>query len=256
MDDDSYVVESDIATRQRKSRAKKPMIRVWYDVSKENAHEQMELFLCFKDVHQFRKALANYHIVNRRDFTYLRNTPERVIAYCKSDDTCPFFICSSQVKGETTHCIRLILLPHTCVTTQDSSRINSTWLSEIYEDAIRSDPNMKITALIDMVMRDYGIEISKDMAYRAKNKALNVVVGNEDKQYLRLRDYLHTVIEKNPGSRCQVWSFQPSKPGQNPRFHGLFFCLQAQIEGFLGGCRPFIGKRPTVFISMIGCFSQ
>ena len=98
-----------------------------------------------------------------------------------------------------------------------------------------------------MVMRDYGIEISKHMAYRAKNKALDVVVGKEDKQYLRLRDYLQTVIEKNPGSRCNVWSFQPSKPTHNARFHGLFFCLQAQIEGFLNGCRPFIGTHANCF---------
>jgi hypothetical protein len=32
----------------------------------------------------------------------------------------------------------------------------------------------------------------------------------------------------------------------SPRFHGLFFCVNAAREGFLQGCRPFIG--------LDGCF--
>ena len=31
-----------------------------------------------------------------------------------------------------------------------------------------------------------------------------------------------------------------------PRFHGLFFCVNAGKQGFLEGCRPFIG--------LDGCF--
>jgi hypothetical protein len=30
-------------------------------------------------------------------------------------------------------------------------------------------------------------------------------------------------------------------PQKNPRFHGLFFCLNAQIQGYLKACMPFIG---------------
>uniref|UniRef100_A0A8I6YRB1 MULE transposase domain-containing protein n=1 Tax=Hordeum vulgare subsp. vulgare TaxID=112509 RepID=A0A8I6YRB1_HORVV len=151
-------------------------------------------------------------------------------------------VCSSQIKEEKTHCIRQIMLPHTCGTTTDTSRINSTWLAKEYEDEIRSDPSMSITALIDAVQRRFGIEISRHMAYRAKNKALEVVEGDGDRQYLCIRDYLQTVMEKNPGSRCHVWTIRPiNKPEKNPRFHGLFFGLHAQIEGFKNGCRPFIG---------------
>ncbi|EMS52242.1 Ubiquitin carboxyl-terminal hydrolase 12 [Triticum urartu] len=104
--------------------------------------------------------------------------------------------------GEKTHCIRQIMPPHTCGTTTDTSRINITWLAKEYEDEIRSDPTINIIALIDAVHRRFGIEISRHMAYRAKNKALEAVEGDKDRQYLRIRDYLQTVMEKNPGSRC------------------------------------------------------
>ena len=101
---------------------------------------------------------------------------------------------------------------------------------------------MKISALRDMVKKDYGVYISKDMAYRAKNKALELIDGHHEKQYLRLRDYLQTVLNTNPGSRCIVNTIVNPDPKKNPRFHGLFYCLHAQVEGFLQGCRPFIGK--------------
>jgi hypothetical protein len=180
--------------------------------------------------------------VNQRDFEYLRNDHDRITVCCKIGGTCPFAIMSSTVKGETTHVIRGIVLPHTCGKTNDSSRINSVWVSKTYEDQIRSEPNMKIGALIDMVKRQHGITISKIMAYRAKNKALEAIDGHHESQYYRIRDYLQTVINTNPGSRCIVNTIINTDPRKNPRFHGLFYCLNAQVQGFLEGCRPFIGK--------------
>uniref|UniRef100_A0ACD5YA64 Uncharacterized protein n=1 Tax=Avena sativa TaxID=4498 RepID=A0ACD5YA64_AVESA len=241
-DDDGAVLESQIATRKYKSRAKPPKKRVYYDEMKENAHEQIQLDLCFHDVTQLRRVLDDYHIAYLRNFTYLKNNQDRVIACCSSEGTCAFMIYSSQIEGENTHCIRQINLPHTCGTNTDNSRITSTWIAKKYEDMIRSDPTMNISALMDAVMREHGVEISKHMAYRAKNKAIEAIEGHEDMRYLRIRDYLQTVMDKNPGSRCHVTTIRPTnKPEKNPRFHGLFFALYAQIDGFKNGCRPFIG---------------
>lgn len=47
-----------------------------------------------------------------------------------------------------------------------------------------------MTAFMDDAMRKYGVEVSKMMAYRARSKAAEVVLGNHKKQYLRIRDYL------------------------------------------------------------------
>ena len=50
-----------------------------------------------------------------------------------------------------------------------------------------------------------------------------------------------------------------NKPEKNPRFHGLFFCLHAQIEGFKNGFWPFIGKYLTsllyclIFLAFVNC---
>jgi hypothetical protein len=248
-DDDGAVLESEIAIKKQKSKAKPLKKRVYYDEMKDNAHEQFQLDLCFHSVTQLRKALENYHIAYIRNFEYLKNNQERVIVCCSSKGKCSFMIYSSQIQGESTHCIRQIKLPHTCGTTTDTSRINSTWIAKKYEDLIRSDPALNITAIMDAVMKEHGIEISKHMAYRAKNKALEAIEGHADRQYLRIKDYLQTVMDKNNGSRCHLATIRPlqkaNEPKRNPRFHGLFFALHAQIEGFKNGCRPFFGKNKT-----------
>ncbi|XP_073355436.1 uncharacterized protein [Aegilops tauschii subsp. strangulata] len=85
------------------------------------------------------------------------------------------------------------------------------------------------------------------MAYRARKAAKNVVLGDQKAQYTRIRDYLQAVLDTNPGSRCIVTTkYIREHPSKNPRFHGLFICLNGCKEGFLNGCRPFIG--------LDGCF--
>ncbi|XP_020181711.1 uncharacterized protein [Aegilops tauschii subsp. strangulata] len=86
----------------------------------------------------------------------------------------------------------------------------------------------------------------KDMIW-ARRKIVDVVQGDHKQQYLRLRDYLQAVLDTNPGSRCIVTTFEdPENPSPTPRFKYMFYCLAASKEGFLNGCRPFIG--------LDGCF--
>jgi hypothetical protein len=151
-------------------------------------------------------------------------------------------------------------LKHTCPTDPSSTRVNAKWLSGAYVTEYKSNITTSITTLQDKAQKDFGVDVPKRMAYRARTKAIEMVMGDHKQQYHRLRDYLQTVIDKNPGSRCIVTTVtgptdeqvEAMKKGQlvdisyNPRFHGLFFCVNAAREGFLQGCRPFIG--------LDGCF--
>ena len=86
------------------------------------------------------------------------------------------------------------------------------------------------------------------MAYRARKTAKEVVQGDQRAQYTRIRDYLQAVLDTNPGSRCIVTTKHlKTHPSINPRFHGLFMCLNACKEGFLNGCRPFTGTCIIIF---------
>ena len=261
-DDDGFQPLAFVLPPGRKSRSKKQKERVWYDDKRENPEQQFMLKLCFKDVYQFRDALARLHITQVRNFHFHRNTPDRIIVWCKGKERygCKFYMTASTVGHEKTFCIRKMHLKHICPTDPSSSRVNSKWLSKVYVDEFRSNPDTIISTIVDKAKKDFGVEVPKRMAYRVRTKARNTVLGDHKRQYHRIRDYLQTVIDKNPGSRCIVTTvagptedqLEAMKKGVNvdiswkPRFHGLFFCVNAAKQGFLDGCRPFIG--------LDGCF--
>nr|XP_045086430.1 uncharacterized protein LOC109771369 [Aegilops tauschii subsp. strangulata] len=225
----------------RKSRAKKRKPRVWYDEQRENPEEQFMKKLCFLDLTQFRRALLNFHISQNRNHAFHRNCPDRIIAVCKFEN-CPFFIAASQIAHEKTFCIKKLNLHHSCPVVGESTKVTAKWLAHECEQQLRTDPNTPVQTIISNLKQKHGIEVSIHMAYRARKLAKNVVLGDQKAQYHRIRDYLEAVLETNPGSRCIVTTKHLKlHPSKNPRFHGLFICLNACKEGFLNGCRPFIG---------------
>ncbi|KAE8784141.1 WD repeat-containing protein 43 [Hordeum vulgare] len=98
---------------------------------------------------------------------------------------------------------------------------------------------------MDNCRENYGVDVGRHMAYRAKNLAIKAVLGEHKKQYPRLRDYAQTIMDTNPGSRVvvtKVTSKPTTKiPHPAPRFHVMFFCINGAREGFMNGRRPFIG---------------
>ncbi|KAM0857193.1 hypothetical protein ACQ4PT_048645 [Festuca glaucescens] len=192
---------------------------------------------------RFRRALRTYHIAQLRNFEYWRNNSDRIIVLCPRADTgCPFYMSASKIAHEQTFCIRKILGVHTCIASGQHTKVTIDWLAKQSEQAVRIDPNTTVDTLIDNAKQKWGEPIPKRKAYRARKIAFSVVMGDQKAQYTRLRDYLQAVIDTNPGSRCIVTTKHVIEhPSTNPRFHGLFYCLNASKEGFLNGCRPFIG---------------
>ena len=249
-DDDGAEALAYVLPNGRKSRAKKMKKRLWYDENRAHPAEQFVKHLCFIDVyHQFRNALQTMHIAQNRNYEYHRNCSDRVIAQC-IDETCPFYIAASQIANEKTFTIRKQYVVHTCPSVSENTKVTAKWVAKFCEEAIRNDPCTTITTIINTAKSKYGVEISTHMAYRAKKAAKNVVLGDQKAQYTRIRDYLQAVLDTNPGSRCIVTTRHLREhPSTNPRFHALFFCLNGCKEGFLNGCRPFIGKSIVFVLS-------
>jgi hypothetical protein len=241
-----------VPPKGRKTRRKKILERKWYDEKRLQAHEQLCLKMCFTNVQQFRNALIDLHIAQSRDYYYHRNSNVRIIVQCIKDN-CPFHMTASEIKGEKTFVIRKMRLKHTCETTTETTRVSARWLASKYESLFRSDPNTTIQTIIDSARQHYGVEVSKMMAYRAKWFAIDAVLGDHREQYVRLRDFAQTVVDSNPGSRVIVTTVTSAPTVENPHpgptFHGLFFCINGAKEGFLKGCRPFIGQH--IFIEFI-----
>ena len=92
-----------------RSRAKKRAVRKWYKVEMQQPEDQICWQMCFEDVYQFRRALVNLHVTQRRNFHYHRNCKDRIIVDC-SQEGCNFHMTASQVGKEKTFCIKKLQL--------------------------------------------------------------------------------------------------------------------------------------------------
>ena len=183
----------------------------------------------------------NLHVTQRRNFHYHRNCKDRIIVDC-SQEGCNFHMTASQVGKEKTFCIKKLQLQHTCPVIGENCKVPIKYVAKSIESSLRTDPSTCVDTVIENTKEKFGVEVSKNKAYRARKLALAVVQGDQERQYTRIRDYLQIVLDANPGSRCIVTTrVVREHPSTNPRFHRLFMCLGASIEGFLKGCRPFIG---------------
>jgi hypothetical protein len=128
-EDDGFVPKFLLQSR-RKSRAKKLKKRIWYDETRENAHEQFAIKLCFRDVYQFRVALRNYHIAQLRNYAYHRNNPDSIIVeYFEQEQGCPFYLTASKIAHEKTFCIRKFRARHTCIPHGENTKVSVDWLA-------------------------------------------------------------------------------------------------------------------------------
>ena len=228
----------------RKRRNMKLKERVWFNPKLPNPEEQFCKGLCFTSVYEYRDALRDFHIRTLRNFQYHRNAPDRIIVWCSERaQGCDFYITASKIAHEKTFCIKKCDIVHTCGACAESTKVTTKWLSRSVQEALREDIRSPVDALIKKTKTKFSVDVSRSVAYRARRKAVDVVQGDHKQQYLRLRDYLQAVLDTNLGSRCIVTTFEdPENPAPTPRFKYLFYCLAASKEGFLNGCRPFIGN--------------
>ncbi|KAK2637785.1 hypothetical protein Ddye_025580 [Dipteronia dyeriana] len=103
---------------------------------------------------------------------------------------------------------------------------------------IRDNPNVKAKVLQTQIKNTYGVEPSKRKIYRAKRKELKMLKFGHVDCYGQLRKYGNILLEMNLGSLAVVGIDTLSV---TPKFQRFLLSFNAQITGFIRGCRPFIG---------------
>ncbi|XP_050890051.1 uncharacterized protein LOC127095397 [Lathyrus oleraceus] len=82
-----------------------------------------------------------------------------------------------------------------------------------------------------------GVKLSKDKAYRAKKKAIELIQGDGREQFKHLRTYVEELLKSNPNSTVKI-KFDDSYGGHV--FERIYVCLEACKTMFATTCRPLI----------------
>ena len=98
---------------------------------------------------------------------------------------------------------------------------------------------MIMAQIIDEVKKTYNVGITPWRAGKVKQIAMDCLVGDGQRQYGRLYDYVAELLRvKARTFKIKINQPQPTMP---PRFGCFYMCLDGCKQWFLARCRPFIG---------------
>lgn len=128
---------------------------------------------------------------------------------------------------------------HTCGRTSKVKKMTSSWIASNYITKFKVNPYIKLHDIIETIWLEWGIKVSRFMAYRARKKGQALIVGEYKEQYSLLPRYAAEILKSNRNNTVKL------KINGNV-FERIYFCFEALRKGFMAGCRPFI--------SLDGCF--
>jgi hypothetical protein len=189
----------------------------------------------FSSFAEFREAVRKYSIAHGFNYSYKKNETHRVTVVCKSEN-CPWRIHVSRLA--TTHlvCIKTMRPTHTCEgdTVKPAYRATRSWVGSIIREKLRVSPNYKPKEIANDFKNEYGIELNYSQAWRAKEKARELLQGSYKEAYNQLPFFCENIIQANPGSHATFTT------KEDATFHRLFISFHASISGFQQGCRPLV----------------
>ncbi|KAK2354663.1 hypothetical protein QL285_092151 [Trifolium repens] len=201
----------------------------------------------------FTEAVRTYSIHSNRMVKFVKNDKRRIRGKCQGAG-CNWEIYSFYLKDEETWQLRKVSEKHDCPREPRINLLSSDWLSNKLQSSVKENPTLKVNDIVERTQRKWSNTITKGMAYRAREKAFDLVNGSFREQYTRLHDYAHELLKTNPGSTVVIAAqdYVPTEADVEaperpicPHFQRMYVCLKACKESFLR-CRPIIG--------LDGCF--
>ncbi|CAH9109002.1 unnamed protein product [Cuscuta europaea] len=117
--------------------------------------KELELDMLFEDGIQFKTALINYAVHNKRDIRWVKNEPRRIQAQ-RENKKCPFKCTTSW--AEQYKCIQMKTWvgTHRCNEKFKLKIVSQKWLEDKFENKIRDNPSIGVFCQEDSLPSDLG----------------------------------------------------------------------------------------------------
>lgn len=126
-------------------------------------------------------------------------------------------------------------MEHNCIATNH-------WFKDRVINFLRADPTIGPKALKEKLEEKYCIKISYYVAWDGRQMALDEVLGDWEDSFETAFSWKKEIETRSPGSIVEVeWDII----GGKHRFSKMFVALKPCIDGFLNGCRPYLGIDST-----------
>jgi hypothetical protein len=112
------------------------------------------------------------------------------------------------------------------------------WCADRLGDWLKKNPNKGSKDVLEKLEGDHGIKLKYSKAWSGMQVALEQIHGKYEESFQLLFNWAAQIEASSPGSRVQI---ELEEVDNNQRFKRIFVALKPCIDGFLAGCRPFLG---------------
>jgi hypothetical protein len=112
------------------------------------------------------------------------------------------------------------------------------WCADRLGDWVKKNPTKRAKDAKDKLEGDFGIKLKYSKAWSGLKVALDQIHGKYEESFQLLFNWAAQLQQSSPGSFVEI---EVDKIGKKNRFKRVFVALKPCIDGFLAGCRPFIG---------------
>ncbi|KAK2352199.1 hypothetical protein QL285_096512 [Trifolium repens] len=151
----------------------------------------------------FTEAVRTYSVHSNRMVKFVKNDKRRIRGKCQGAG-CNLEIYNFYLRDKETWQLRKVSEKHDCPREPHVNLLSSDWLSNRLQSTVKENPAIKLTAIVERTQKKWNNSITKGMAYRAKEKAVDLVNGSFREQYTRLHDYAHELLRTNAGSTVVI----------------------------------------------------
>ena len=133
---------------------------------------------------------------------------------------------------------------HTCCssTTVKGREATINWLSRRSKDIVKEDPSLSAKKLQKRLQKQYNVDLSYWKVWSAKKSTMNDLHGTWEEGFTMLWRFKAALEESCPGSIVEI---DCKKIDGKMHFSRMFVCIRACADGFLAGCRPYLGVDST-----------
>jgi hypothetical protein len=112
------------------------------------------------------------------------------------------------------------------------------WCADRLADWLKKNPTKGPTDCKDKLEEDFAIKLKYSKAWSGMKTALDKIHGKYEESFQLLFNWAAQIKMVSPGSIVEV---EVEKIGKRNRFKRMFVALKPCVDGFIAGCRPFLG---------------
>ncbi|CAA0842511.1 Unknown protein [Striga hermonthica] len=197
----------------------------------------------FPTMERFRMALKQYAILNEFVVHKVRTDKKRYRAECKANG-CPWRIVANKLVGQPTVEITMIPHEHECMGTGSlvNTMASKRWVAEGVVSWLRKKPGLGAADLQDKLLEKYGVEVSYATTWNGRQLAMDSIYGSWEDSFQTLFSFRAALLHRSPDTIFEI-ATKPS--GDGVMFDKLFLAMRPCVDGFLQGCRPYLGIDST-----------